>query len=81
MFKYNPLYSRTAYLMVLPFVGYTRYLSSIGAVLLTLKLGGVESQKASLICPLLYHATIALCEHAFFFLQKVSASVGGWMDL
>merc|ERR1711872_647094 len=36
------------------------YLSSIAAVLLTLKLGGVESQRASLICPLLYHATIAL---------------------
>jgi len=36
------------------------YLSSIAAVLLTLKLGSVESQKASLICPLLYHATIAL---------------------
>merc|ERR1719295_253531 len=36
------------------------YLSSIAGVLLTLKLGSVESQKASLICPLLWHATIAL---------------------
>merc|ERR1712126_575244 len=36
------------------------YLSSIAAVLLTLKLGSPEAQKASLICPLLYHATISL---------------------
>ena len=66
--------------MVVPFVRFTtRYLSSIAAVLLTLKLGGVESQKASLICPLLYHATIALCEHADFFLYNFPASVDGWM--
>ena len=42
-----------------------RYLSSITAVLLTLKLGSAESQKASLICPLLYHATISLCQYCF----------------
>jgi len=36
------------------------YLSSIAGVLLTLKLGSVESQKASLLCPLLYHAAVVL---------------------
>jgi len=36
------------------------YLSSIAAVLLTLKLGGVHSQRAALFCPLLYHAFVAL---------------------
>merc|ERR1711990_421592 len=36
------------------------YLSSIGGVLLALNLGSVESQKASLICPLLYHAAVVL---------------------
>merc|ERR1712172_85599 len=36
------------------------YLSSIAGVLLTLKLGGVEAQAASLICPLFYHVTITL---------------------
>ena len=39
-----------------------RYLSSIAAVLLTLKLGGVHSQRAALLCPLLYHAIVALCK-------------------
>merc|ERR1712130_984784 len=35
------------------------YLSSIGAVLLTLKLGNLHSQRAALLCPLLYHAIVA----------------------
>ena len=46
---------------------YTRYLSSIAAVLLTLKLGSVHSQRAALLCPLLYHAIVALCKYFSFF--------------
>merc|ERR1711934_827674 len=36
------------------------YLSSIAAVLLTLKLGSLHSQRAALLCPLFYHAIVAL---------------------
>ena len=42
---------------------FSRYLSSIAAVLLTLKLGSVHSQRAALLCPLLYHAIVALCQY------------------
>ena len=45
-------------LLILPII---RYLSSIAAVLLMLMFGNAESQRASLICPVLYHVTIALC--------------------
>ena len=48
-----------------------RYLSSIAAVLLTLKLGDVEAQAASLICPLLYHATISMCQYFVFLCQNL----------
>ena len=40
-----------------------RYLSSIAAVLLTLKLGSLHSQRAALLCPLFYHAIVALCQY------------------
>ena len=39
-----------------------RYLSSIAGVLLSLQFGSLHSQRAALLCPLLYHATIAACE-------------------
>ena len=52
----------TVYFFI-PVIMITRYLSSIAAVLLTLKLGSVHSQRAALLCPLFYHAIVALCQY------------------